>query len=308
MRPTATDRARQIRRVLARILVLNWAVAAAKAGFGLAAHSTALTADGLHSFVDGGSNVVGLIAMWVASRPPDDDHPYGHEKFEALAALAIGGMIAVVMFEMARSALGALISGSHPTVTPLTLITTAVTLAVNIGVTVYERRAGKRLNSTILTADAQHTLSDVGVSLAVLASLALARLNVAWLDGAVSLLVLGFVGWAAWRVIMQAVAPLADAARLDPATVRACCLAVEGVRDVRAVRSRGMEDAVRVDLTIAVDPAWSVEAGHTVATAVEAALARAFPQVLDAVVHIEPDAAPALRGGAAGAGSAGAAA
>ena len=90
---SAADRARRIRVVLWVILLANWAVAAAKLVTGLSSGSAALTADGLHSFVDGGSNIVGLVAMWFSGQPPDAEHPYGHEKFEALASLGIGAMI-----------------------------------------------------------------------------------------------------------------------------------------------------------------------------------------------------------------------
>lgn len=286
--PKGAERAKQIKRVLLGILVANWAVSVAKVVFGLVAGSTALTADGLHSFVDGASNVVGLIAMWIAARPPDADHPYGHEKFEALASLAIGGMIGVAMVEIGRKAIAALVADARPEVSNLTLVVTVLTLAVNIVVTIYERKAGKRLSSTILLADAQHTLSDVGVSIAVIVALVLSRLNVPRVDGVVSLLVLGFVAWAAWRVVQQAVAPLADAARLDPAEVRARCLGVPGVIDAHAVRSRGTMDAVRVDLTVHVDPAKSVAEGHAVADLVEVAIAASFANVTDVVVHVEP--------------------
>lgn len=270
------------------ILVANWAVAGVKLALGLSSGSSALTADGLHSFVDGGSNVVGLVAIWFAAQPPDPEHPYGHEKFEALASLAIGGMIGVAMLEMGRKAIGSLLTDARPEVSSTTLAVTGVTLAVNIAVTVIERRAGRRLNSSILKADAQHTLSDVFVSVAVLLSLVLSKLNVPRADGVVALGVLGFVAWAGWKVVQQAVGPLADSARLDPAQVRQLCLAIPGVHQVRAVRSRGTADAVRVDLKIDVDPLQTVARGHQIASAVEAAIEHTFPHVADVVVHVEP--------------------
>lgn len=281
-------RAARIRRVLWAILIANWAVAAAKLVLGALAGSAALVADGLHSVVDGGSNVLGLVAMWIAGRPPDANHPYGHEKFEALASLGIGAMIGVSLFELGRNALHALTRGTRPEVSNLTLTVTLATLLINVAVTVAERREGKRLQSTILVADAQHTLSDVGVSISVLASLVLSKLGVPHIDGLVCLAVLGFVAWAGWRVVGQAVAPLADQARLDPAQVRERCNAIPGVIDARAVRSRGTIDAVRVDLTVEVDPLESVAGGHAIASEVESAICSAFPSVTDVVVHVEP--------------------
>ncbi len=79
------ERNRKVRRVLAAILAANWAVAIAKLAFGLLNHSASVTADGLHSFIDGSSNIIGLVAMTAAARPADEDHPYGHGKFEAIA-------------------------------------------------------------------------------------------------------------------------------------------------------------------------------------------------------------------------------
>lgn len=284
----SSERGRRIRLVLWVILAANWGVAAVKLVLGVAIGSAALTADGLHSFVDGGSNVVGLVAMWFAGRPPDSDHPYGHEKFEALASLAMGGMVAVGMFEMGRNAVAALLSGQSPEVSYATVAVTVVTMGVNLVVTTLETREGRRLKSTLLLADAQHTMSDVLVSAAVVVSLLLSKFSVPRADGVVAVVVLGFVGRAAWQVIVRAVEPLSDTARLDPEQVKRLCLAVPGVREVRAVRSRGMDDAVRVDLKIDVDAEQTVAAGHQIANALEAEIYAAFPHVRDVLVHVEP--------------------
>ena len=270
------------------ILAANWVVAGAKLALGLASGSAALTADGLHSFVDGGSNVVGLVAMRIAALPPDANHPYGHEKFEALASLGIGAMIGVGMFEMGRKAIEAVVSNQSPTVSLVTIAITVVTMGVNMVVTALETREGRRLNSTILLADAQHTLSDVFVSAAVVVSLVLSKLKVPHADGLVALGVLGFVARAAWQVIRRAVEPLSDSACLDPAQVRALCLTIPGVRDAGAVRSRGMQDAVRVDLKIDVEGSQTVAEGHQIANGVEQVIQAAFPNVAEVVVHVEP--------------------
>jgi cation diffusion facilitator family transporter len=100
----AAERNRAIRIVLWAVLAANWVVAGAKLALGLVIDSTAMTADGLHSFIDGGSNVIGLVAMHFASQPADREHPYGHQKFEALAALAIGVMIGMAVLELGRMA------------------------------------------------------------------------------------------------------------------------------------------------------------------------------------------------------------
>jgi cation diffusion facilitator family transporter len=285
------DRNRQIRRVLWVILGLNWFVAAGKIVIGLSADFASVTADGFHSLIDGSSNVLGLVAMTVATRPADEDHPYGHGKFEALASLAIGAMIGIGMLELGRMALHALLLDRHPTVTWEMAVVMVATLIINIGVTLYERREGTRLKSPLLLADARHTLSDVFVTSAVLASMACVWMGWSRADGVFALLILGFVMLVAYGIVKQAVGILSDTARLSPDEVCAAAKQISGVRACADVRSRGMEGSVYVDLKVSVDPLMTTLDAHEVADAVETRLMSVFPQVVDVVVHVEPDGA-----------------
>ncbi|MCP3142442.1 cation diffusion facilitator family transporter [Pyxidicoccus xibeiensis] len=289
------QRSRKIRVVLLAILGANWVVAAAKLVFGLLSHSAAVTADGLHSFIDGGSNVLGLVAMGVASRPADEDHPYGHGKFEALASLGIGAMIGIGMLELGRMALDSLLKDKHPQVTATMAGVMVFTLVVNVAVTRVERHYGQKYKSTLLLADASHTMSDVWVTLAVLASLLLVWLGFPRADGLIALGVMVFVAWVAYGIVRQAVGILSDTARLDPVEVARHTTGVVGVRSCRDVRSRGMEESVYVDLKIEVDPNLSTAQAHEVADRVERAIQDNYPQVVDVVVHVEPARAGASR-------------
>lgn len=284
----ASERNKQVRRVLAAILVANWAVAGAKVLIGLWADSASVTADGLHSFIDGGSNVLGLVAMMFAARPADEDHPYGHGKFEALASLGIGAMVGIGMLELGRMAFDALVNDHHPRVSGAMIAVMVGTLVVNLIVTRVERHWGQKLKSTLLLADASHTLSDVFVTLAVLGSLLLVWLGYPRADGMVALVVLVFVAWVAYGIVKQAVGILSDTARLDPLEVCTIAHGVPGVERCRDVRSRGMEESVYVDLKIEVDPLLTTAGAHEVADLVEERLHAAFPQVVDVVVHVEP--------------------
>ena len=96
------DYTSSVRRVLIYTLVLNSAVALAKTLYGYSTNSIAMTSDGLHSFMDGVSNVIGLIGIWIASHPPDRDHPYGHRKYETLFTTIIGLMIFATCFQILR--------------------------------------------------------------------------------------------------------------------------------------------------------------------------------------------------------------
>jgi cation diffusion facilitator family transporter len=285
---THAVRNRKVRQVLAAILVANWAVAFAKLAFGILHQSASVTADGLHSFIDGSSNILGLVAMTAAARPADEDHPYGHGKFEAIASLGIGAMIGIGMLELGRMALDSLLHDKHPQVTPLMAGVMVFTLVVNLAVTRVERRYGEQLKSSLLLADANHTLSDVFVTLAVLVSLGLVALGYPRADGVIALVVMVFVAFVAYGIVRQAVGILSDTARLDAAQVGLLTLSVPGVLSCRDVRSRGMEDSVYVDLKIEVDALLTAARAHEVADQVEQRLHATFPQVVDVVVHVEP--------------------
>jgi Co/Zn/Cd efflux system component len=169
--PVLKDRERDIRRVLWIVLGLNIAVALAKLLYGLSSHSVAMQADGIHSFFDGASNVVGLIGMWFAARPADQSHPYGHGKFETFTAAAIALMLGVAGYTVARGAISSLQGEGVAQVGIGSFAVMISTLAVNLGVTTWEARAGRRLSSEVLVADSRHTLSDVLVSSGVIVSL-----------------------------------------------------------------------------------------------------------------------------------------
>lgn len=277
-----------VRRVLWAILVANWTVSALKLAAGVVTGSTAVTADALHSFIDGGSNVIGLVAMHFASQPADAEHPYGHQKFEALASLAIGVMIGMGVMELGRMAFAALVHDRHPEVGPASIAVMVGTLVVNLVVTRVEAAQGKKLKSTLLLADASHTMSDVFVTIAVLVSLVLSWLGVGRADGVVALGVLVFVAFTGWQIIRQAIGILADSARIDPLKLRGTLEALPGLREVADIRSRGLEGHVYVDLVIRVDPDLSLESAHELSHRAEGAVRGAFPEVIDVVVHVEP--------------------
>ncbi len=283
-----SERAKKVRFVLAAILIANWIVALAKVIAGTMSNLASVTADGLHSFIDGGSNVLGLVAMSIAAQPADEDHPYGHGKFEALASLGIGAMVGIGMLELGRMAWDSLIHDRHPTVEPFLFPVLIGTLIVNLAVTRIERAQGKKLMSPLLLADARHTLSDVFVTIAVLSSVVLVRMGLPKADGVVALLVLVFVAKVAWDIVRHAIGILSDTARLPKEDVKRVVREVPGVLRVSSVRSRGMEESIWVDLTIDVNPKMTTAQAHELADEVERRLMAAWPRVVDVVVHVEP--------------------
>jgi cation diffusion facilitator family transporter len=284
-----TQRYRSIRTVLWVVLFLNVGVASAKLAYGLISHSAAMQADGFASFFDGASNVIGLVGMWFAARPADEQHPYGHAKFETFAAALIGILLVFAGYTVGRGAIDSLFSRGVPTeVTSTSFVIMLGTLAVNVLVTTWERRAGKRLSSEILVADASHTLSDVLVSCGVIVSLVIVRLGFEQADGVVALLVAVVIFRTAWAILRGVMHTLGDAARLPADEVAAVACAVPGVVGSHGVRTRGAESLVWVDLHIQVPPATTVAESHDIAHRVEEALRREYGQITDVVIHVEP--------------------
>jgi cation diffusion facilitator family transporter len=282
-------RIRSVRTVLWVILGLNVAVAAAKYLYGVASGSIAMQADGFHSLFDGTSNVVGLIGLAVAIRPPDRDHPYGHAKYETYAAAVIGAMLLLASWKVGSAAWLRLTHGGEPPrVDAGSFAVMLVTLGVNVGVAAWERRVGVRLRSELLIADASHTASDILVSVGVLIGLVAVRLGFPVADPLLALLVAGAILWTAGQVLRQADLSLSDTARLEIPDVCAAAFAVPGVLGCHSVRTRGTAAEVLVDLHVQVDPASSVAEGHRIAEEVERAVCDRFPQVADVLAHLEP--------------------
>ncbi len=122
----------EVRKVLVITLILNSSVALAKVLYGYLTNSIAMTSDGFHSFFDGLSNVIGLIGIWIACRPPDEKHPYGHKKYETLFTTVIGIMIFVTCFQILKKIYLSLFNFHKPEVTNLSFIIMLLTMIVNI--------------------------------------------------------------------------------------------------------------------------------------------------------------------------------
>ncbi len=285
-----SERMRSIRRVLWIILLLNLGVAAAKYAWGTLSGSASMQADGIHSVFDSAGNVVGLVGISLAARPADAGHPYGHAKFETYASLVIGVLLLLAAFEVGSSAAAKLAAGSYTAeVGPMSFVVMAGTLAVNLGVTVYERRFAKRLKSEVLAADANHTLSDALVSVGVIAGLAAVALGFPMADPIMALVVTVAILATAYDVFKHALATLSDRARIPEDELRAVALAVSGVRDAHRIRTRGTEGEVYADLHVLVDPSMTVADAHRLADEVEAGVKERFANVIEVLVHIEPN-------------------
>lgn len=283
------DNFKKVKNVLWIILIANAFVAVLKVLIGTMIKSASMTADGFHSMTDGSSNIVGLIAISYAAKPVDEDHPYGHRKFETLAGLAIAGMLVFIGGKIIFDAFTRLFNPVMPEITLESLITLIATLAINIFVSKYEYKKGKSLNSAILISDSMHTRSDIYVSIGVLVTLICVKLGLpAIIDPLASLVVSAFILHAAYEIFNETSGVLVDKAVVDTEKVREIAMGFEQVRNAYKIRSRGSCHDLYIDLHIMTDPTMSVEDSHTLIHDMEEKMRVELAANVEMIVHIEP--------------------
>ena len=276
-------------RVLVRVLILNVAVAAAKIVFGYASGAISILSDGFHSLTDAASNVVGLVGVGAAHRPPDADHPYGHRKYETVAAAAVNVFLLLVIIEVLRNAFNHLTGRSEPPqITAVSFAVMLATVAINLLVVTYESRAAERLGSEVLMADATQTRSDVWSSLTVIAALVGARSGLPILDPLAALVVAGFIGYAGYQVARATTAILSDRIVIADADIERVVMSVQGVVGCHQIRTRGAADHVFLDLHVWLPADMQLTEAHRLSHVVKDKLISRYPQIADAVIHIEP--------------------
>lgn len=285
------DNRATVRKVLIITLVLNIFVMVLKAVVGNLTGSLSLTADALHSVTDSANNILGLIASRFSSPRPDRDHPYGHLKFEAVGALGISAFLGIACFEILQGAIERIINGGGKPITislpELGLL--LVVLGVNIFVAFYERRIGQRVRSPILIADAKHTMSDIWVTISVLAGLIGVSLGFQWLDLALAFPVALLVFWSGWTVLKENLPWLVDRMAIAPEVIHRIALSVPGVVNCHDIASRGIIGRqVFIEMHLIVD-APDVETAHRITEEVEKRLEERFSPVR-IVIHVEPPA------------------
>lgn len=293
------DNRSEVRKVLLITLVLNLVVMAIKASVGWWTGSLSLLADALHSVTDSANNVLGLVASRLASPQPDRDHPYGHQKFDALGALGIAAFLGVACFEILKGAIERTIEGFQHGLQPVKISApelwiVLIVLGINIFVTFYERNVGIRVGSPILIADAQHTMSDVWVTITVLLGLIgvwQARIlnlpALQWLDVILSFPVALLVFRSGWSVLKENLPWLVDEIAIAPEAIHTIAMQVPGVINCHEIASRGVVGRqVFIEMHLIVS-AQDVEGAHRITEEVEARLAERFSPVR-VLIHVEP--------------------
>lgn len=293
----AADNRSEVRKVLIITLVLNLVVLTIKAVVGWLTGSLSLMADALHSVTDSANNILGLTVNHFAAPQPDREHPYGHQKFDSVGALAIAAFLVIACFEILSTAFERLVSGGKPAkISPAELWMLLIVLGINIFVAFYERKVGQRNGSAILIADAQHTMSDVWVTIMVIGGLIGVWQGEVWnlpqlqsLDVILAFPVALLVFKSGWQVFKENLPLLVDEMAIPPETIQAIVMEVPGVVNCHSIASRGaIGRQIFIEMHLIVE-AQDVENAHLITEIVEDRLqARFNPARI--LIHIEPPA------------------
>ncbi len=283
------ERYQAIQATLWVVLGFNWGVAIAKVIYGWVSLSASVLADGLHSFSDGSSNIVGLVAIGAAAKPRDKEHPYGHAKIETLVSLFIAALLILLSFEIIRSAFQRIFHPVSPNITGAGFVILLLTMLINTIIYLYESHQAKKWNSDFLLADSYHTRSDIFVSVLVLATLAAIRIGYPEADLFTALLVAVTIARAGVDVLLRASRVLVDTRIIHPEGIEQIALQVAGVKRCYNIRSRGRQDEIFIDLHASVARTMNIEEAHRVSQEIEDRLKNSFPGVAEVIVHIEPE-------------------
>ncbi len=270
-------------------LAVNLLIAGLKLGYGLMTGVLSVSADGYHSLLDGCSNVIALVGITLARRPPDQDHHYGHQKYEILSSMGISFLLFIAAGQIVFEASDRIAAGTvaKPSLWGVPIL--LGTLFANWMVYRYEMRVGKELASPILLSDAEHTRSDMFATVGALVSVLAIYVGIQWID----VLIAGLIGVviirAAYQIIGESIQVLTDSAPIDSSEIEEVLERFPSALHAHKIRSRGSRNQIFIDLSLHVEPDLSVKAAHDLSHQIEDAIRDRFPGVRDVVIHIEPE-------------------
>jgi cation diffusion facilitator family transporter len=277
---------RRIRRVLIVTMLLNFLATGIKLAAGFATGALSVVADGLDSLFDGISNLVGLVGLNIAARPPDRDHPYGHRKFETIAALSIAFLLFLTSWQLLQTAWERWWSEMVPEISVWTIAAMVSSMLIQGGTSYYELRQGRKLKSEVLVADALHTRASILISISVLVGLVLVGLGYPKADPLLAAFVAVMIAKIGMDILRETLPVLVDQAVFDPSQIAQVVDDVGGIESFHRVRSRGAAGNAAIDLHVRVSAEKTVREANVIADEVRRKLL-ALDGVSDVTVHIE---------------------
>jgi cation diffusion facilitator family transporter len=263
-----------------------------KIGFGIIGQSAALIADGIHSLSDLLSDLLVIIAVRLGSREADHDHPYGHRRFETIATVILGISLIAIGGGIAWSVMERMANPEHlPVPNELSLAVAALSILINEWLYQYTKRIAKTTRSKLLMANAWHQRSDAMTSLVVLFGIGAVMLGYPLADAIAAIVVALMVAKIGLSLVVGSIKELVDTS-LPPEVIieiRSSIMAIDGVEGIHLLRSRQMGEDALIDAHIVVDPRVTVSEGHMIGDIVRQDLIKRFDDVMDVLVHVDPE-------------------
>jgi cation diffusion facilitator family transporter len=282
-------RTRGIIKTLVICLTASTGLSALKIFYGQATESLSFIADGIHSLFDSLSTVIGIISIYTSQKPPDEGHPYGHQKFETLASLALALLMFLAAYEVGTIAYEKILNPHHvPHYSFTGILLLLFTLFINFGISWYEKRAALLYRSSFLESDSIHNLSDFLITAAVFIGLVSSKYQIRYVDSAVAIAITLYLIFLGVHLLKVNIQPLLDQRVLDSKAVENVVYSVKDVLHCHHIRSRGEGNHHFLDLHIHLDPNMSLNKAHDISHEVEHKLKNTFPGLVDVVIHMEP--------------------
>jgi len=273
-------------------IVVDLLLSIGKTLAGFLFHSQALIVDGIHSFSD---LITDVFVVWITKlshAEPDDDHPYGHARFETVGTVVFGlFLIAVAIGFAYQGGKGLLQVSALEIPTWPALLVAVVAVFAKESLYQYSKKIGERFNSQLLLANAWHHRSDVLSTVVVIIGIAGAMSGVVWLDALAALIVALMIGWVGAKLMWENISELVDTSPYagDTNKLRVVISSVDGVEGVHEIRSRKMGPDTLLDAHIQVPSYVSVSEGHQIGDWVAMTLHQQFNDISEVTVHIDPE-------------------
>ncbi len=271
----------------------NLALTIFKALAGIVGHSSAMVSDAVHSASDVLSTIIAMIGVKLSGKKDDDSHPYGHERFECVAAIILSVILVLTGLSIGVEALESILGGDYSNLTVpgiLPLIAAVVSIVTKEAMYRYTRHYADKHDSSALRASAWDHRSDAFSSIGALIGIAGARLGFPVLDPVASLVICGFIIKAAYEIFREAVDKMVDRAcsEEEQDAFARCIMKQDGVLGIDVLMTREFGNRIYVDTDICVEGSITLAEGHEIAERVHDAIEREFPKVKHIMVHVNP--------------------
>ena len=274
-------------------IIANVVLAAFKLVAGVFAHSGAMISDAIHSASDVFSTFVVMIGIKIASKEPDEEHPYGHERMECVAAIILATILCITGLGIGKNALEFITGNSSEVSVPgmLALIAAIVSIIVKEAMFWYTRHYAKMIDSGALMADAWHHRSDALSSIGAFIGIIFARMGYVMMDSIACLVICVFIVKAAYDIFKDAIDKMVDkSCSLEvEAEIRTIVMSVDGVKGIDSLSTRLFGNKMYVDIEIRADGEKTLNETHEIAEAVHDSIEAQFEKVKHIMVHVNPD-------------------